>query len=73
MPDSHVFKRWQVRVDLRGQETVYFALALELGGKLRCGDLRSLVEDMGLPSGSGYLVGGVVHLVELWLLGSGLG
>ena len=64
MPDSHVLERWQVRVDLRGQETVYFALALELGGELSSGDLGLLVEDLGLPSGCRNLVVVVVHLVS---------
>ena len=64
VPDGHVFERWQVRVDLRGQETVYLSFALELRGELSSGYLGLLVEDLGLPSGCGNLVVVVVHLVS---------
>ena len=53
-------------MDLRGQETVYFTLALELRGKLSSGYLGMLVEDLGLPSGSWYLIGVGFHRVSLW-------
>ena len=61
MPNSDILEGWEEDMDLRGQETIYFSLALEFGGKFRRSYLRVLVEDLSLSSGSRYLVGVVHH------------
>ena len=64
MPNSDILEGWEEDMDLRGQEAIYFSLALEFGSKFRRSYLRVLVEDLSLSSGSRYLVGVIHHRVK---------
>ena len=64
MPNSDILEGWEEDMDPRGQEAIYFSLALEFGSKFRRSYLSVLVEDLSLSSGSRYLVGVIHHRVK---------